>query len=178
MRYFLITVLLLVTPGILFAQDVGYPKTHFVSVTPTIDTSAYITGDQVGGIMTFTGALRGTNAGYVVSAMISDKSAQTTDIELWLWSASPSGTFTDQAASDPLDADISVKFLGVVKFSSTEIYSASDNGVKYKGNLLLPVQGFSSDTISYNIYGTLVSRGAPTFASTSDLTVKLGISQD
>lgn len=170
--------LLAFLPTAVRAQDIAYPKTHFVSVTPTIDTSAYATGDQVGGIMTFTGALRDKNAGYVISARISDKAAQTTDMELWLWRASPSGTFTDQAASDPLDADNSVKFLGVIKFSSTDIYSVNDNGVKYKPNLLIPIQGSSSDSISYTIYGTLVSRGAPTFASTSDLTVELGISQD
>ena len=171
-RLFLLVFLLI--PALSWAQ---YPNTHFIQATPTIDTSAYATGELMGGKMTFTGALRSqTGSGFLVSVTVSDKAATTTDMELVLFGADPSSTtFTDQAAFDPADADLS-KVIAVIALGSAERFTWNDNAVKYKGSLAIPIGQVGVNSVT--IYGALVSRGAPTFATSGDMTVTLGVSQD
>lgn len=152
--------------------------TRFVSVTPTVDTSAYASGDVIGGKLTFSNALPWrTGTGFLVSVTISDKAAQASDLDLVLFESDPdSSTFTDQAAFDPADADLS-KVLTVVNFGSSSRFAFNDNGVKHVASLAVPIKGRSSAGV-VTLYGVLVSRGTPTFASSSDVTVKLGIAGD
>lgn len=169
--------LLLLLPTLVHAQ---YPATSFVSATPTVDTSAYATGELIGGKLTFTLALRQqTGTGYITSVRVTDKAAQSVDLELVLFSQDPTGTtFTDQSAFDPADADLT-KMIAVVSLGSTSRFNFNDNGVKYVGSLAIPVEGkTSAGAYQRVIYGALVSRGAPTFAAAEDVTVTLGVSQD
>lgn len=170
--------LALLIPSLALAETAG--MTRFTSASPTADTSAYATGDLIGGKLTFTNALRkATGTGYLVSVMVSDKSAQASDLDLVLFSEDPTGTtFTDQAAFDPADTDLS-KIVAVINLGSAARFAYADNGTKYVGSLAIPLEGkTSAGAFQGTIYGALVSRGTPTFAGAADLTVKLGISQD
>lgn len=165
-------------PGIAMAQN--SPTTKLVSASPTADTSAYATGELIGEKLTFSGALNSsTGAGYIISAAISDKAAQAVDLELVVFGQDPSNTtFTDQAAFDIADADLS-KIVAVISFGSATRFAYADNGYKYLGSLMLPVNSSNSSGVASNVlYGALLSRGTPTFASSSDLTVILGINRD
>lgn len=169
--------LLTFLPSLAFAQN--YPHTQFISTSPTVDTGAYATGDLIGGKLTFTGALRNTtNAGYITSVLITDLAAQSADLELVLFSTNPTGTtFTDQAAFDVADADVT-KIVAVIALGSTSRFNFNDNGVKYLGSLAIPLGVTPANTAGTIIYGALVSRGTPTFAASTDVSVVLGISQD
>lgn len=171
-----ILALIFLLPSLALAQN---GNARLVSVTPTIEAAAYATGDVIGGKLTFTNALQQTVAsGYAVSAMISDKAAQAVDLDLVLFRQDPSSTtFTENAALDINDADLS-KVLGVINFASASRFAFADNSVHYVGSLALPIEGRSSTGMSGTIYGVLVSRGAPTFASTSDLTITIGVARD
>ena len=151
---------------------------RFVSVTPTVDTSIYASGDVVGGLMTFTGALSSwTGSGIITGALIADKSAVAHDLELHIFESLPASTFTDQAAFDPDDADL-LKEVAVISFGSTSRYAFSDNGVKYLGSISCPVRARSSSNPGNALYGVLVSRGTPTFTGASDITVRIAVTSD
>lgn len=155
-------------------------RTRFISASPTADTGAYATGELIGGKLTFTNALRNTvGTGYVVGVTIKDLSAQASDLDLVLFKSDPTATtFTDQAAFDIADADVA-KVLAVINFGSASRFSFADNGVKHVNSLAVPVQGLnSSSQVSGTIYGALLSRGTPTFAGATDITVTLEITQD
>lgn len=171
--------LALLLPTLAVAQSTQ--ATRFISAAPTVDTGgAYASGDLIGGKLTFTNALRpAVGSGYVVSVAIADKAAQAVDLDLVLFRSDPTGTtFTDQAAFDPADTDLS-KVLAVINFGSSSRFAFSDNGTKYVGSLAIPLQGLTSaSAVQGTIYGALVARGAYTGASSSDITITLGISQD
>jgi hypothetical protein len=155
------------------------PITVFVSSTPTIDTNIYATGELLGTKLTFTGAFHERSAaGYLTSVKVDDKAAQAHDLELVIFSEDPSGTtFTNQAAFDIADTDLT-KVVAVISLGSATRFAWADNGIKFVGSLAIPLQGRSGDGATTTLYGALLSRGTPTFASTSDLKVTLGISQD
>ncbi len=156
------------------AATAAHIETKVVSVTPTADTSIYASGDVIGGLMTFSNAVGyQSTTGIVTSATVSDKNSTASDLELWVFSSNPSAsTFTDQAAFTIADADIT-KVISVISLGSTSRFDAASNGVKYLGSISCPVS-----TTSKTLYAVLVSRGTPTFATSSDVTVKLAIASD
>lgn len=133
-----------------------------VGATPTISTSAYASGDTVGGVMTFTGA---GNAGTIMTAIIDDKDAESAALELWLFNATITPA-ADNAAHSISDADMA-KCIGVI------------DGFVYHASALNSVGQAVSVGLAYklpsgsDVYGLLVTRGAPTFSSTSDLKVRI-----
>lgn len=168
---------LILVPALAWAEPA---TTYFVSASPTVDTNVYATGELVGGKLTFTAALGDyTGTGYINSVRVSDLAAQAVDFDLVLFSKDPTGTtFTDQAAFDIADTDMT-KVLAVINLGSSSRFSFADNGVKYIGSLMIPVEGkTSSGGLSRTIYGAFISRGTPTFATSADVTITLGISQD
>lgn len=180
MKRFSLLVLLILIPALASAQVMS---TGFVSATPTIDTSAYASGELVGGKLTFTPAVKqSTSTGYVVSVRMTDKAAQAIDFELILFAENPSNTtFTDQAAFDLHDSDIAKVVAVVALDSSSTNYAYADNSIHYVGNLVVPIRGLDTSATpqgTKTIYGALISRGAPTFATTGDVTITLGIAQD
>jgi len=163
-RFWLLT-LAIFLPSLAFAQSSG--PTRCFSATPVVDTSAYATGDLIGGKLTFSPpagtSYQGT--GYIVSVSITDKADQAVDLELVLFHTNPSSTtFTDQAAFDPADADLAYVSSVIALASSTTFFTYNDNGVHFLGSLAIPFKGKT-------LYGALVSRGTPTFAAASDVTV-------
>lgn len=150
-------------------------NTVFTSSTPTVDTGAYGTGELIGGKLTFSNCLSHSRSGFITCVLLSDKAAQAVDLELVIFGSDPTGTtFTDQAAFDIADADLT-KIQAIISLGSASRFAYADNGVKYLGSLALPLKSAAG---SGTIYGALVSRGTPTFAAASDVTVTLGISQD
>lgn len=171
-RYVLACLLL---PAVAWADP--YPSTVCVSATPVADTAAYATGELIGGKLSFPGALRNqTRAGYVTSVVVLDKAAQAIDLEVELFDQDPTNTtFTDQAAFDPDDADLS-KMKTPILLGSTERFSFADNSLHAIGSLSIAIGGNSSSTST--MYGALIARGAYDGESASDLTVTICISQD
>jgi hypothetical protein len=145
--------------------------TTTVSVQPTLDTDAYTANDAIGGMLTFSGAVRGqSTTGVLQTVVIIDDDLQDAETELWLFDQSFTAT-ADDAAFDPTDADLE-NLIGVVSTADGTYYDGSDNSVCVIRNI-----GLVLDLKGPSLFGQLVTRGTPTYAA-AGLTVKLGILQD
>jgi hypothetical protein len=158
---------------------IGAMGGHTVALSPSsgpvCDTSIYAPGDLIGGLLTFANAARiAAGSGTIQGVVMGDLAKQDAAIDIIFFSASPDGTtFTDQAALDVADADIS-KIIGVMKILASDYSDFNDNSVATKASFGLPFK-LASGT---SIYACLVCRGTPTYASASDLTPKVNIYQD
>lgn len=140
------------------------------SVAQTVTAAAYSSGNAVGGLMTFANmANRDGYGGIVQTVIVRDKAGQNVNYDLILFDANPTNTtVTDKAAVAVNTADLS-KIIGVVQLSGIVLGAASTMGVLTAAGVGLAYR-ISSNSNS-NLYGILVTRGAPTYASTSDVTV-------
>ncbi len=140
-----------------------------VAQTPTVTAGAYSAGDAVGGKLTFANAVRASGgSARVVSVVIADKNKQNVELELWLFNQDFTPT-ADNAAFAVSSSDL-LNCVGVVRINTSDYASASANGVATVpvGDLLVEASGGST------LYGQLKCVGAPTYASTSDIGVKVG----
>lgn len=141
-----------------------------VTSTPTIDTSAYASGDNIGGQLTFTGAFVEPGYGGEITAVLADEGGEAKNVELLLFYDNPSAsTFTDQAAQAIADADLD-KICGSIIFNQHS--ALSNNGFSQAGGL--PPRCFSK-TGSTSLYGALIARDAVTYDATDALKVILTI---
>lgn len=140
-----------------------------IAVTPTITAGAYSAKDAVGGMMTFANAVRASGGhGVINSVTIVDKDSENAQLELWLFNADPSGV-ADNAPMDFADSDMA-KLVGVIPISTADYYTLLDNGAACVRGALLQF-----DCAVTSLFGQLKCVGTPTYTSTSDLTVILGI---
>jgi hypothetical protein len=158
------------------ASDVGGISS--VTVSPAITSIIpYVTGNQVGGLMTFSSAVNSiTYSGVIDSIVIKSKSIQTSGFNLYLFKTNPaSSTWTDKTTPAINASDIPY-LIGVYSFDATDdsglgtitLYQSSStlgNGNSPKAIVLT----------SSNLYGVLVATGTPTFNSTSDISVTVNI---
>lgn len=141
-----------------------------ISVTPTITAGAYADGDNLGGLQTLTSAARTTGGLAILeSIVITDKANQQAEMTILFFDSDPTGAGTDLDNNDPFAITTALsKVIGhvdIVVGNYTEVDSkavATLPGI----NLGLPASG------SANLYAAAIVRGAPTFASTTDLTFK------
>lgn len=152
-----------------------------ISVSPTISTSAYTAGDNVGGAMTLSDAARIDGGTCVIESIaIVDKDSEEAVFDFHFFSDAPSAT--DNAAFDPTDTQLVDHYLGTVygvgdsDVDSQSVYSTfSDNSVCSKRNIGLVLE---CATDSRAIYCVVTTQGTPTYTSTSDLNFKFGFLQD
>jgi hypothetical protein len=143
-------------------------RTSNPSVTPSTTVGAYTAGQEVGGLMTF--AIGGAGSGLLESIRVTCKSVQATSLKLYIFDTNPTNsTWSDKTTPAINAADVS--FLrGVFLLSSPD----SGLGTHTIWNL----EGIACSFIGASLYGVLVCVGTPTFASASDITVKLGVVDD
>lgn len=136
--------------------------------TPTIQAASYVTGNAIGGLLTFSNAANGGFA-KLLSAVVLDKANQKIACDLLLFSQTFTAT-SDKSAIAISAADLA-NMIGVISFSTGDWVSAaaSTNAIATKYNLNLAAIG----AIDNNLYGQLVARGSATYVSTSDITVKV-----
>lgn len=155
-------------------QSVG-GFTKIVELTPTVEaTPDYATGDLIGGKLEFTGAIRRkfTNTGIIQSVIITDKAKQSINIDVLFFDTDPSNTtFTENGVLVVHDTDL-LNLVGVA--AVTDWKNFSDNSMGQALNLGIP---FKIDT-NFSLWAAMVTRGAHNLASTSDLTIRVGILQD
>lgn len=153
-----------------------------IAVTPTVSTTAYTAGDCVGSTMTFSNAaLTSGGTGTVVSATITCQAANTVtpDLDLLLFEATPTGTFTDNATPTLTDANLeAARVLPTIKFRTADYIALTSNST-CAGRVLdgQPAIDFICSG-SANLIGLLIARAAFTLASTADIVVALRILQD
>lgn len=140
---------------------------EIISSVPTISTSIYAAGDNMGGKLTLTSLLGGNNKGIIRQVVMTDLSKQNSIISIVFFSADPTGTtFTDNGPLTVADAD-AANIIGHVAFAATDYLSFVDNGVATRTGLSIPLEGAAS-----TVYASLVCGGTPTYAGTADLKLK------
>ncbi len=144
-----------------------------VSATPTITSgSAYAAGNLLGNLLVFNKAVRYGRTARINSVIVSDKGNQKAAMDLILFRQQPSNTtLTDKSALAVDPADL-VNIIAVLPVLTTSYAAFNANAVAYLGDLRRPVQ---IDGDVDTLWGLLVCRGTPTYVSTSDLQVSLGL---
>lgn len=140
-----------------------------VSVTPTISTSIYTSGDVIGGLQTIAGAARASGgSGTILSIVVLDKTqAVRAAMDLLFFDRSVT-VAADNAAVAMSDADMA-NCLGVV--------SIGPYNTAWPGTPLNSVSTLLNVGLPYVLNGTdlfvvPVVRATPTYVSTSDLEFK------
>ena len=144
-----------------------------IDAVPAISTAIYASGDALGGLLVFDGAPRvpgGT--GIIEGLLITDRASQQSAMDLVLFSSTFAVT-ADNAAFDPNDADLDV-CIGVIPVTAANYWGFNDNSVANVYPISLPFPTLVDDKIR----GQLVVRGTPTYATTSDIRVRLSIRLD
>lgn len=157
-------------PGGPVGQNIATPQ-----VTPAISaSSAYADGDCVGGKMEFANAANnGANRGIIMGASIVDLAKQNAEMDLFIFNADFTAAGADNAAFDPADTDLP-NCVGVIHFDATDYYDGADSSFAYR-ECTIP---FTLTPPATSLYGRLVTRGTPTYATVADVLVRLNIVQD
>lgn len=145
------------------------------SVTMTT-AGTYAANDFVGGSgvpITFNNCVQENgDYGMIYSVVLSDYALQSVACELWLFESSPTGLPDDNAAFTIADAS-TLTCAGIIPFNT--YYASALNSVSV-GIPSAPIS-FKCASDSKSIYGALVTRGAPVYAS-GDIKLRLNILQD
>ena len=172
------------TPGVPYMQGIGpygtvpvaLPAQIYVlgstapaTLSPTVTASAYTAGYVVGGLLNFTNVFPSDNSGTLNSISVSFNDVQTSQFLLYVFSANPTAsTFTDHAAPVIALAD-RPKLLGVYQLA------ASNSGLGTNTIYNRDAIGKQITSTTAGIYAVLVTISTITPASTSDLTISLGV---
>lgn len=148
-------------------------KGIIVSVTPTLDTNAYTSGDHMGTVHTIPGYAHGPGMIATLNSLsIVDISQQKSALDIFFFDASPTVTSADNAAANIADAQSTAKCIGhviVVAGDYRDIGSA--NSIACVKNIGLTLKADSTASAPNSIYAFVVARGTPTYGA-SDLTFK------
>lgn len=146
-----------------------------VQVTPTINTSAYTAGDELGTLLTLTGAARFSGGGgYVRSIVVLDKTqAQRAAIDVLFFtqSVTVAGNNNPFAPSDTTMLD----FLGLVAVATGD-YNTAWAGTPTNSAATKFVE-FPYVCAATDLFALLVVRGTPTYTSASDIVVTFELEQ-
>jgi len=148
-----------------------------VSVTPVISTVIYAALEQVGGLMTFTGAGRATGRpGRVVGATVTDRDKEKATLQMWLFQVAPTLAGSNNNPFDLTDANLeAAQFIGHIDFLNAN-YRDTASSSACQGALVAAPDGgfrFSSSGTDGAPYGVLVCSATPTYTGVSDLVVSL-----
>lgn len=148
-------------------------NTEKLSIDVTTSVGAYAANDNIGGIITLTNFLRVSGGtGILQSLQLWALANQKPNLYIDFWDASPSGTYTNDAAQ--VIAGDHAKHLGFVEIAAadwkdTGVISRTaftSIGIVLKGNA------------SRNIYMTIQDKTGVTFGSVAGLFIKASILQD
>ena len=146
---------------------------HIIEVTPTISTSAYTANDQLGGIMTLAGVSKsGGQVGVLQNVVIVDKAKQSLALDILFFDELPTVASSDNAALDITDAEVADKCLGSISIVAGDYVALNASSVATKVTGILALRPKKDATI----YAVAVTRGTPTYGSTSDLVFKFTFS--
>lgn len=156
--------------------------TRILSVTPTITSgSAYVSGYQLGGIMSIPLAVREEfnslqGQSQLVDITVLDNSSQNSAIDFFLFSSLPTLASSDHSAFDITDANLVATCIGVVSILGTTYSGTASNSVSSTTNLGKIIQVPSTKaTPATTLYVVAVARGTPTYTSTTALQFQFGL---
>lgn len=142
----------------------------------TSNAVAYDAADQIGTTLYIPKVMLDSKAcALLKSITIIDKSKQKASIDILFFDDEPTNAVADNSAADISDAEMIDKCLGYVNVPAASYVdlSASSIATVKAVDFVLKTNADSSK----GIWLVLVTRGTPTYTSTSDLMLKLGIQQ-
>lgn len=150
----------------------AYTQVHTIS--PTVDTSIYADGDNIGGQEYEMPYVVNTGDGGTIHTItVQDYDSQTPDLAIVFFNAEPSNTtFTDNGALTIADADLAA-YVGHVTIASTDYLSFVNNSVGVKANV-----GLAYDAPNESLWVVLVSKGTPTFTNANYLKIRIAVRLD
>lgn len=151
--------------------DVTFAEPAQISVTPTLDTSAYASGDSMDTTaLSFTSAVKSSGGnGWITAVRFIDKDDQGQDMELAFFDSSVTPA-TENAAHALSDGD-AAKFIDSVKTSDGSWLDNGNNQVcTIRPSPWIPYHCTGSTTL----YGVLISRGTGTYTA-SGVVIELDV---
>ena len=150
-------------------------NTTVVSVTPAITAGAYTALDIVGAIQTIANATRVSGEPTILQSItVTDLGKQNVELTIFFFNANPgTGTYTDNIALTIHDTDMAL-CVGVVQVLAADYRSASASSVATVANIGLPLMPAATSLFAI----AQASSAAPTYASTSDLTLRYAFLRD
>ena len=146
---------------------------HFIDVRPAISTGIYASGDALGDLLIFDGAARVPGGTGMIEALrVSDRASQQAPMDLVLFQHDFAET-ADNAAFDPSDLDLD-GLIGIISVTAANYWGFNDNSAAVIYPVNLPYRTLTDQ----RIFGQLVVRSTPTYASTADINVRLSMRQD
>lgn len=144
-----------------------------VSLTFSLDTSAYASGDVLAETQELASAVRvNAGTGILYSIILNDKDDQGAALDLVFLSANTSlGTENSAVSISDSGAD---DILGIVSIAATDWIDLGGTRVATKNNVGLTVKGVTGST---SIYVGAITRGTPTHTG-SGITARFGILRD
>jgi len=162
--------------GQLIRQD-----SKIIKVTLAVTaSSAYSSGQQVGGLNRIPDALSDGGYGILQSAFLVDKAKQKVAMTVWLFQDAPTLASADADSFDLTDAQAAANLIGTFKFAASDYQDSSSNSLATVVNLGLMLHNASTTNLpsgasKRDIWAVLMTTGTPTYVSTSDLVLGLGI---
>lgn len=157
---------------------IGQVGGHGVSITPALAVGAtpdYSIGDNIGGILTLPDAMRTSGgSGVLQSVFLADRANQKFGIDILLFNAMPTDTYTDNSAMPTLSTTDVAKIVRKVSIAAADwltLGGCAFADISAIGKVVKAVG-------SANLYAVLVAQGAFNFAATTDLTARFGFLQD
>lgn len=145
-------------------------KLYEITVTPTVTAGAYSAKDVVGGLLEFEDAASVYRGSGTIRKVTLKNNANVADV-LWLnlFNQTPA-VIADNAAYDPTDAEM-LTCLGSIAIVAADYTLGTDNGI---ATVLVdfPFVLVSGGT---SLFAYLSTVATPTYAATTDVTVKLTI---
>lgn len=174
MKFWLLLSALLFSNSALAAR--AYTESTIIEKTVTTSTSAYASGDQIGTILSLPYAVDGASrTAFLTSVTVIDKDKQKPEIDLFLFSESPTVTSVDNGAFSLSDTELANKGLGVVTIAATDYKDTALNSIATVDGLAQIVKSIEG---SVTVYVIPVIRGAATYTSTTNLVIKVGLAKD
>lgn len=152
-------------------------SSKIIAVAPTLDTNAYASGDRMGSIMEFSGAVRHAGGqGMIESLVVLDKGDQALAFDIMFFDQLPTVASSDNDALSITDAEME-KYLGHIVVASADFKDMGGNQVatyKSLGLLIRNAKSKANDPDKTSIWAICVAREAQTRAAT-DLKFRLGV---
>jgi hypothetical protein len=140
------------------------------NITPPISTSAYTTGDVIGGKMVFVGAA--SRNGVILDVTVWDDDGEKDQLDLFFFSGTLTGTYTDNEAFAVNAADKS-KLFGVISIAASDYIDAGSDAVAHKTQTPLTIR--PNNTGTSDITMIAVIRATTTYTATTDLRFEFGV---
>lgn len=144
-----------------------------ISPTVTGDTNGYVTGDNVGGLLTLSDAVPPSRPYGMIRGVtiVNDTISASTPFDVFFFNANPSGTTISNNGAQSIASADQAKVIGVAHCS--DITSDGACTVHQAQNLSMPFTVPSGTSI----YATIVVRGSMTLGAATDVVLTVRIQQ-